>query len=64
MEKIDSDFAILDVMRGRAALAKRVAKGERIPVTIRGYLNNVNSHDDGVSIEIALEVTDVYERSR
>lgn len=64
-EKINSDFAILDVKRGRAMLAKRVNSGEnRIPVTIRGYIVNVHGNDDGTSIEFEIEVTDAIERVR
>jgi len=64
-EKINSDFAILDVKRGRVELARRVNKGEtRIPVTIRGYITDVNSRDDGTSIEFAIDVTEAVERLR
>jgi hypothetical protein len=65
MEKIDSTFAILDVKRGRVALAKRTNRGEtRIPVTIRGYIVNQHGNDDGTSIEFEIEVTDAVERLR
>jgi hypothetical protein len=64
-ERIDSDFAILDVKRGRVALAKRINSGDnRIPVTIRGYITAQNGNDDGTSIEFTVEVTDAYERLR
>jgi hypothetical protein len=64
-KSIDSGFAILDVKRGRVELARRVNKGEkRIPVTIRGYITDVNSNDDGTSIEFAIEVTGAVERVR
>ncbi len=62
---INSDFAILDVKRGRVDLARRINRGEtRIPVTIRGYINTVHSNDDGTSIEFSLEVTSAIERER
>ena len=65
MEKIDSKFALLDVMRGRVKLAKRINAGEtRIPVTVRGYIVNVFGNDDGTSIEFEIEVTDAVERLR
>jgi hypothetical protein len=59
--KLNTDFAILDVKRGRKQLAKRV-KGKtsepaRVPVLIRGFLTNVWSRDDGVSIEFQVDVT-------
>ena len=64
-EKIDSDFALLDVKRGRVKLAKRINAGEtRIPVTIRGYITTVHSNDDGTSIEFQVDVTDAIERVR
>lgn len=64
-ERINSDFAILDVKRGRVQLARRISKGEnRIPVTIRGYITDVNSRDDGTSIEFVIDVTDAVERLR
>lgn len=56
-----SHFAILDVKAGRKALAKRVAKGQRIPVTIRGFIVSRWGDDDGTSIEFSLDVTSVTE---
>lgn len=65
MAAIDSTFAILDVKRGRKKLARRFeAAGTRVPVTIHGYITNVHSSDDGVSIEFTIEVTDAIERVR
>lgn len=63
-DDINSDFAILDIKRGRVEMAKRINRGERIPVTIRGYLDTVHSRDDGTSIEFSLQVTSAVERSR
>jgi hypothetical protein len=62
--KISSDFAILDVKNGRVALAKRINRGERVPVTIRGYIDTVHSNDDGTSIEFSLSAVDAVERLR
>lgn len=56
-----SDFAILDVKAGRSELAKRGGKGERIPVTIRGFIASRWGTDDGTSTEFAVDVTDVAE---
>lgn len=65
MDKIDSTFAILDVKRGRVQLARRVNAGEkRIPVTVRGYITDVHSNDDGTSIEFTIDVTSAVERVR
>jgi hypothetical protein len=69
-EKIDSEFCLLDVKRGRVALAKRINQAtsrglkSRIPVTIRGYITDVWGNDDGTSIEFQVEVSDAVERVR
>lgn len=63
--KISSTFAILDVMRGRVELARRINRGDdRIPVTVRGYIVRQHGNDDGTSIEFEIEVTDAIERLR
>lgn len=63
--KIITEFAIVDVTTGRAALArhfeKRPAMGLcpehlRIPIVLRGYLSGQNSRDDGTSIEFTMDV--------
>lgn len=54
-----SGFALLDVTTGRAKLAKRIAKGERIPVVIRGVINAQWGSDDGTSIEFEIEVKSI-----
>lgn len=63
--KITSDFAILDVKRGRATLAKRFTDRPstglcpltmRVPVVITGYIDEQHSRDDGVSIEFSVVV--------
>jgi hypothetical protein len=65
---IKSDFAILDVKKGRKRLAKHFAdrprlgecpKQLRIPVVIHGYLDCQHGGDDGVSIEFAVTVEKV-----
>jgi len=66
--KIGSDFAILDVKKGRRALAKHFDPAPklgpcppelRIPVTITGYVDRQHSRDDGTSIEFAVCVESV-----
>lgn len=52
-----SDFAILDVKRGRAAMRALVDAGRRIPVTITGYVDHTHSRDDGTSQEFSVQVT-------
>ena len=56
-----STFAILDVKSGRAALAKRIANGEKIQVRVHMVLDNQSSNDDGTSIEFSGEVLFVKE---
>lgn len=59
-----SDFALLDVKSGRAALAKRIEIGERIPVVIRGVIRKQWGNDDGTSIEFEVDVDSVKELKR
>ena len=60
---VSSDFAILDVKRGKRALSKcmpagsaRIAKQDRIPVVIYGFISHQWGGDDGVSIEFGVDV--------
>ena len=64
--KLKSDFAVLDVKRGRKELAKMMPPGsnrlpddERIPVVIRGFISHQHGNDDGESIEFGIDVTNV-----
>lgn len=61
--KIVSKFALLDVTRGRKALANAVdhIKDENIavPVVITGFIVNVWGDDDGTSQEFQIDVTEV-----
>ena len=57
-----SEFMLLDVKNGRAALAKRLLAGEKVDVWIKATLQNHPSsigNDDGVSIEFAADVQSV-----
>ena len=56
--KVSSDFALLDVTKGRIQLLKDVTNGP-IPVTITGFITGRWGHDDGVSIEFSVDVTEV-----
>lgn len=64
-----STFALLDVKKGRKALAKTLAVNEHSPiphpvrVVILGTLQDGRawSHDDGTSIEFAVDVEHVYQ---
>jgi len=60
---IDSDFALLDVKKGRHKLAKKMPPGsgylpddERIPIAIYGYISHQHGSDDGTSIEFGVAV--------
>lgn len=59
---ITSTFALLDVQKGRAPLAKVVGAGYKIPVTMTGYIQNGASGvggDDGVSREFSVDIESV-----
>lgn len=62
-----SNFAILDVKRGRQGLLKTVGghgtkyprTGNRVPVTITGFIDGSWGKDDGTSREFTVHVTGV-----
>ena len=54
-----SDFAILDVKAGRAALAKKLAAGKKVRVRIDMVIEAQHGSDDGVSIEFSGSVQSV-----
>jgi hypothetical protein len=56
-----SDFAILDVKRGRAALEKRIAKTGKVRVRVDMTIDYAHGNDDGTSIEFACTVHSVSE---
>lgn len=64
--KLQSDFALLDVRRGRRQLDKLIDRGgrghdlpERIPVVIHGWITGRFGSDDGASQEFNVEVSKV-----
>lgn len=62
--KLQSTFAMLDVLRGRKQLSKVMQggypkNGQRVPVTIHGFITHQHGSDDGISIEFGVEVTKV-----
>lgn len=59
-----SDFAILDVKAGRKALAKRIARGEKVRVLIDMVIEQQHGCDDGVSIEFSGTVQSVKQFQR
>ncbi len=57
--KLQSDFAILDVKRGRVGLLKQLEKAggsASVPVTIVGRITFPHGSDDGVSQEFSVDV--------
>ncbi len=56
-----SDFMLLDVKKGRAALAKKIAAGGKVEVWIKATIEGASGigRDDGVSIEFAAQVHSV-----
>lgn len=61
--KLTSTYAILDVEKGRKALAKRLAKDGPVRVTIEALITDPYGSDDGVSIEFNCNVLSVREAS-
>jgi len=59
-----SDFAILDVKAGRKALAKRMARGEKVRVLIDMVIEQQHGADDGASIEFSGTVQSVKQFQR
>lgn len=60
-----SDFALLDVKTGRAALLKRLKQaGKPVRVRIDATVDYDWGNDDGVSIEFACTVLSVKEFKR
>ena len=56
---LKSNFAILDVKHGRVGLRKKIENGGRVPVTIVGYIDEINGQDDGESQEFIIDVQSV-----
>lgn len=56
--EISSDFAILDVKKGRKALDKmmRANPGVRFKIIIAAEIDNTWSDDDGISQEFGLSI--------
>lgn len=54
-----SDFAILDVKKGRQALAKKIAAGGKVRVRIDMVIDCQHCRDDGTSIEFSGDVLSV-----
>ena len=59
---LQSDFGLLDVKRGKKALANLLAKGGSVIVTIEATITKSWGNDDGTSQEFELEVCSVQAR--
>jgi len=66
--KVTSDFALIDIKAGRAKVAKVLGEDwkvvgskptHKIPITLKGFIVEQYSADDGVSREFAVDVTSV-----
>lgn len=58
--RIASEFAMIDVKKGRRELARAVRDGQvRIPVTLVGFITGPYGQDDGMSIEFEVDVKKV-----
>lgn len=64
--QLRSDFALLDVKRGRRQLDKMIDRhgsnhdlASPIPVVIRGYITGRHGRDDGISQEFTVRVVRV-----
>lgn len=57
--KFKSTFALLDVMAGRKALAKRLYGGQKVRVIVEMDIDYVWGNDDGESQEFACTVHEV-----
>ena len=56
LPRIQSTYGILDVMRGRKALAKHLAKHGPVRVIIEATIAYQYGADDGDSIEFSMDV--------
>lgn len=61
LAKFGSAYGILDVTRGRKALAKRIATSGPVPIVIHAVLTGPFGSDDCVSIEFNMDVSSVEE---
>ena len=59
-----SDFALLDVKTGRAALEKRLVRSGPFKVRVDMMIDYAHGSDDGTSIEFSCTVLSVKEFSK
>jgi len=58
MKPLHTNFAIVDVQRGRKALAKQIKAGKTFRVHLIVDLDTQHSRDDGTSIEFSGDVVE------
>jgi hypothetical protein len=63
LSPLEATFAVVGVRAGREELARRIYGGERVPVTIRGFIVSPWGRDEGGSREFAVEVVVMEEDS-
>ena len=54
--KLQIDYCIVDVKHGRKNLKKKIDAGEKVEIAIYGTIDDICSHDDGVSREFCVSV--------
>jgi len=59
VKDLQSDFAILDIKKGRKSLLQACKRGESTKVTITGFIEEPWGDDDGVSQEFTLSIRDI-----
>jgi len=55
--RIKAAWGVIDVQHGRRKLAKRIQAGETFDILIHATVNEINSDDDGVSIEFGMDIS-------
>lgn len=59
VKNLESDFAVLDIKKGRRSLLQACKRGESTKVTITGFIEEPWGDDDGVSQEFTLNIRDI-----
>ena len=57
--KIISHFALIDIEKGRKALARHIEKYGHVEVVIYAKLTEPFGHDDGTSVEFCADVSKI-----
>lgn len=54
-----SDFAIIDIKKGRQALAKKIAAGAKVRVRVDMLIDQQYGNDDGTSIAFYCDILSI-----